>query len=71
MLMQYDVALKDIWGLVYQSGHTDTWCDGKTHINMGGGRFGYAPINNQDIIARVDIYKCDCEYWVKRKENDV
>ncbi len=49
--------------LVYQSGHCDTWCNGKVHIQFNGDRNGVAPINNSSRIAEITTGKCDCENW--------
>jgi len=52
--------------LVYQSGHGDVYCNGFSHVRVGGGRFGTAPTNLEDKIAEIDVFKCDCRKWRKK-----
>jgi hypothetical protein len=44
--------------LVYQSGHTNTYCDGVWHIRTAGGT---APIDNDRRPQT--IRRCDCVSW--------
>lgn len=47
---------------VYQSGHTDTWCDGKTHLHTSG---GFVWPDNKEPPAERQEYPCDCAYWAQ------
>jgi hypothetical protein len=40
--------------LVYQSGHTDTYCNGEDHIRTGG---GFTRMSPPWVMNR---YRCDC-----------
>ena len=43
--------------MVYQGGHHDVWCDGRTHIWTAGGWAGQWPVE----FRRSG--KCDCARW--------
>ena len=43
--------------MVYQGGHHDVWCDGRTHIWTTGGWAGQWPVE----FSRSG--KCDCARW--------
>ena len=51
--------------LVYQSGHEDVWCNGISHIHMGGNCTGEAPVGVKEVGVTVGITfsKCDCKFW--------
>ena len=51
--------------LVHQSGHNDVWCNGSTHMIMGGNYPGEAPLAVKEvgIIVGIRFSKCDCKFW--------
>ena len=50
------------FSLVYQGGHHDVWCNGETHIRMGSGSHGWAPISSKPARhATLYVFKCDCD----------
>jgi len=57
--------LKFRFKMVYQSGHVDTWCNDKIHINIGGDANGTAPINKDSKVCMFNIFNCDCKKYKK------
>ena len=48
---------------VYQSGHTDTWCNGETHVRTPG---GFVHPSNETMPSHPrnsEPYECDCAFW--------
>ena len=49
------------WNRVYQGGHHDVWCDGKTHKATEGG-FVWEQRSEPGRLIRRE-FPCDCPYW--------
>lgn len=59
------------WRRVYQSGHTDTWCNGEDHVRTEGG-WVWPDQTFEDKRNLSELYVCDCDFWrnTKPKENE-
>ena len=49
--------------LVYQGGHHNVYCNGRTHYKMTG---GYRQLQEEKSIGKK--YKCDCKMWAEFNE---
>lgn len=51
--------------LIYQGGHHDVYCDGKTHVWVCGDGRGTVGFRDANKRLQLRVGGCDCENWRK------
>lgn len=52
----------DEFDVVYESGHTTTYCSGEKHVILPGGWAGNH-VPSVTLWHQWEPYECDCEAW--------